>query len=365
MQKNMQIFTLYRQVAEHSRGLAKVKVRNSFFAVEMGKRLGPYGGMKVWLSLHVVTMVGIVFFSLLPFYWAEIGAIICAFMLSYIVGLHNFTALICDLLFFFQRIDTRDSVYTRVTSKMINRFSIVIVPLFFIVILLIVSYRNILFAHRIIGWIALIALIAFIINQLAHLLKNFSDYISVIKVATGSQTAIVRTNEQLTLDISRYLQDCYLTKEQLKSLHQLADADLRQEEIRLELTNLSLAVVAIFVSILFSEYLINSGPYIINAISIALRSVSEAASNLLVLSPRMEQLFATTMYIGLWWQFINLLLGLIFIFSNSLLKPYYVYYRSAYSLLQALILLNLEDKVEISTHTPKTKGFWASLFNRK
>lgn len=326
-----------------SRDLARIQVRKSFLIEELVNRLKSFGGVALWLSLIALAGFGIVFFSSKQTNWAWIAALCCGTFISYIALTQSIIGIYSNLYLFLKNSSAESYIYKETVDKMVNKITLFGVLPMLILAIGFMGYRfpsAVLFVFQI---LLLITLASFLMGQLMYSLRLSSDYYRLTKVLVGRTTAITLSSEQLIKEIALSISNLNIKRSRVKALRHLATNNLRYAEVRLELTNLILAITAIVISVLFSEALRNLITKLFNIISNVITTFSLALSDLLRFSDTLGNLFTLGVIIGLWWLLVNNLIGIGFFLFRGLLYVYHFVYRPAYAFHQAIVLLDEND----------------------
>lgn len=322
---------------DYAKEIGQLDIRHSWFIDTLTKRLKPIRGLPGWLTIQLVAAVGFVGFGQLNSDYWEFAALVCGIVLSYTVALHNFSASLCSFYILFGGKAAEERIYPVIIGKMFTFFSAVILPALLVISLTILNIKNHTLAHQIFGFIALTSIIIFILNQVPTTSVFITDYLRLIAAAAGRKTNIVTTRE-MTSELMKQIIKCKLLPQQTDALLKLAEVDVRHAETKVELLNISLALIAISISILFSEKIIGGVIIAFEVVDRALFVLSQAASDLLTVTTSLKHIVMTFLYVGLWWQVANLIISIIYVGLRALLTPYLSNLRPAYALFQALAL---------------------------
>jgi hypothetical protein len=336
------LYDLYQNLVIQSQGLGLVKIRKSYFVHALSKRLASYGGMTVWLGIHVIAITGILGSTVISFPWAALLGIVCGILLSYVVGIHNFTAFMCDLVVLFKGVSVEDYIYDDLTRVTFNKISLVVVPIIVLILIVIASQFSLFVVYQIFTILIVFASSVFLLNQLSNSWKLLNDFLRLVYSIRGKKSIVFKTKEQLIKSIVQLLRKNDLSEDTYAIFCQLADADVRQAEVRLELMNLALALTAILISVLFSDQILLFFLELIHSTDGVLVNIGNSISFHSLLVEPYRTLLSAEIHIGLWWQIANLIISFIFILLKALLTPYFTFYRPLYSLNQALILVKHE-----------------------
>lgn len=326
-----QDFDFYLHLVIKARQLAGVPVRQSLLGTEVNRQLEHFGGYKVWFTILGLSVLGLIYFGSQSNPWSEIAVLCCVAMLSYALLLHGFSATIGDIYILFPHRRPKNTAYSTVASIAFGRLSIgVILPLWLLSIF-VLSLISITLAYRVLVIAMSISAVWILASLFTLSLKNLSDYRSILAAIFGFASPNIISNTQLILALKADLDEgghCLNVKKLIK----VAENDLRHAEIQLQLTNIVLAVVAILISMAFSQQIVTLLSELIVKLDNIFSLISQMISSLLGLGQIVERVT----YIGLWWWIINLTVGAGFLVSRALLSTYFSNYRPAYALHQTL-----------------------------
>jgi hypothetical protein len=348
------LLNIYAQLVANSQELARTKVRNVTFGKELIFLLKPYGGVWLW-SLFVISSIALLIF-IAPA--KEVGASLLTLaigtFINYLIILINIGGLYVSSPIGGQKdIESRSS---KAAHVVVNKISLLVVlPLSIIISVVfgLISYPigfSILFMFSLIAiGISALVLIGFTKN-------NFIDYKNMVAVLLGDRKTLSRDMDQLLLDILEKIKANKMNLGEVKFLSKLSENDLSKSQVDIETINFRLAIIAIIISILFSQQIetiiINGSKTLIDF----LYTFSQATSQILGFSGILKDIFVVGVYVLLLWWLLNMVLSLGFQLASSLLFIYFTNYRAAFALQQALVLYSYHISQNAILRQPKSKS---------
>lgn len=329
------LLEIYDYLGKQSKSLATVKVRKSLFTLKLVSHLESYGGIYIWIATIFLAILGIFIFSDTPYLVGEIVAICCGAYISYLVSLFTFNGAFKEFHLTFHGYE--DDIESRALKLFFNGVTIFVLPILMFFSLVVLSFISLQMTHQVLSFIALFSTFAFLLSQLLFTWRNLVDYVDIFSVLTGKKSVIFRDTDSLLNEIKRVINNLQLEKSQLDSLSDFSESDRRHAEVRLELTNLVLAVLAILFSVLLVDRLVPLYLSILFSLDEIFLYLSQSISHLLGLLGLQENLFVSAIRIGIWWLLINALLGIGFYILQGLLSIYYYHYRPVYLLHHAIL----------------------------
>lgn len=359
------IFDTYRRLVRESRELGRIRVRQSLYVAELGSRIKSFGGVHLWVGIVVLSAVGLVALGSQSARWLTVLGWCSIVILSYAATLTSVAGIWADLSIIIRGQSLEDWAYDVAARTVCNRFTMLIALPALILLVALLGIFSPSTAHKIVVIMGMLALIGFVGLQLNWTLKHFRDYTRIVAAVLGRETVVTLTTEELVAGICNSIQKADVSRSRISSLSRLAETDIRRAEFRLELANLTLALGAIFVSILLSQQLVKILGSAFRLVNEFLRSFSQTGGGLLMLSGQLRWLFVEGLYIVMWLFAVNILIGIGFLLSRSLLSIYFSYYRPAQALHQALIIMEHNNpKAPRTPVSPRSVPF-ARLLRRR
>jgi hypothetical protein len=333
-------FNLYRQLVMQSRQLGRIRVRKSLYAPTLNARIIELLGSSLGAILLVVlAVIGVTMFGLQVGTWSKIISLGSVVILGYAAFLFTIPGNIAELPVLIRK-ESFEGIYSTPIRKICNRFTLLVIPPVLVIIVALLGVFLPVVGEIIAGIIALLGLSGFFIgNLIVWPWKNIRDYQQVIASLLGKRTTVVRTTDELVVEICHSAKEIGITPMMAQRINNFAEKDLERASTRLEMANLYLAILAVILGILFSDQIVNLLLGMIRYSNQFFLSLAHIGGAVFKNIYWIKWLFEKGLYISVWAYIVNFLLSMGFLFLRELFGVYFSYYRPAYALSQAINIL--------------------------
>lgn len=338
----LESYTTYKALKAESNKLTTSRLRRTYYLSYLFRHLNALGGTWLWLALIVICFIVLLGASSLSQPIGEIIDLVCATIISYLALLlvgGPYTSLYLVL----HPDSERDTFYDNVAGKLFSRFTLLFVLPVLVVVIVALGIIRPTLARQLVAFLSLLALLSYLAAVFSMFRQSLIDFRELAFLVMGRPSAVAHSPEELVQILYLKVRKMFLPKSRLRYLVRLTEIDLQGTELRLQLVNLSIAVIAIIISIVFSERIASFFADLINTLNTFFISISQYSSAFLFPNSSFESAFATGVYFVLWMTVISFILAFIQLVGRVSLLFYFADYRSAFALNQALLLLEADN----------------------
>jgi hypothetical protein len=330
------LLQIYVELVANSRELALTKVRKVTFGKELALHLVTYGGAWVWLLLIVFSIALLVIIAPMKEYGANLLKLAAGTFISYLIILINIGGLYVSSPFGGQKdIEPRSSRAANIVANNISLFVLLPLSIMVSIIVGLISYPS---GLSVLFMFSLVAVVTSLLVLIGFTKNNFIDYRNMVAVLLGDRKTLNRDMEHLFFDLLEKIKTHKINLDETEYFAKLSENDLHKAQVDIETINFRLAIIAIIITILFSQQLETMIVTGTKTVIEFLYTFSQTASQILGFSGVPKEIFVVGVYILLLWWLANLVISLGFQLISSFLFIYFTNYRAAFALQQAFVL---------------------------